>query len=143
SLKGLLDAPAEVAPDCAFASPLDITKDSAGAHALAWREELGQADAGVRTAPAAKRAATAVFLPSLSVALDYGFQGRDVTFHTRNDYWVTSFVVSWSLFNGGQDGARRAAAGVEEKRARTARRDPAGRVALARRTAYHPGPVAL
>src|SRR6266566_9856086 len=52
-----LDAPVEAVPDSAFERlPLDITGDSAVARALAAREELRQADAGVRTAQASGRA---------------------------------------------------------------------------------------
>src|SRR5207248_2048905 len=70
-----LDAPVEVVPDSVFDRlPLDITADSAVARALVAREELRQAEAGVHAAEGAGRAATAAFLPSVSVALDYGFQ---------------------------------------------------------------------
>jgi outer membrane protein TolC len=137
-----LDAPVEVIPDSAFDLPLGLSADSAVARALATREELGQIDAGVRTAEAARRAATAAFLPSLALAVDYGFQGNDLRFGRDDDYWVASLVVSWNLFNGGRDAARRAAAGYDAERARTLRRDIADRIALEVRTAHEAAVVA-
>jgi len=135
-----LDAPVEVVPDSVFDRlPLDITADSAVARALAAREELHQVEAGVHAAQAAGRAA---FLPSVSVALDYGFQGPDVAFRSSNDYWLASVVVSWNLFNGGRDAARRSEAGYEADRARTQRQDLADRIALQVRTAHEAAAVA-
>ena len=141
-LRRPLDAPVAVIPDSALALPLDITPDSAVAHALAVREELGQAAAGERTAVAARRVATAAFLPSVAVAVDYGFQSRDFAFRSENDYWAASVVVSWNLFNGGRDAARRAAAGYEVERVRTLQRDLADRIGLEVRTAYEAASVA-
>jgi len=122
--------------------PLDITADSAVARALAAREELRQADAGVRAAQASGRAATAAFFPSVSVALDYGFQGPDIAFRSSNDFWLASVVVSWNLFNGGRDAARASEAGYEADRARTQRQDLADRIALQVRTAHEAAAVA-
>ena len=138
-----LDAPVEVVPDSVFDHlPLDFTADSAVARALAAREELRQVEAGVHAAQAAGRAATAAFLPSVSVALDYGFQGPDVAFRSSNDFWLASVVVSWNLFNGGRDAARRSEAGYEADRARTQRQDLADRIALQVRTAHEAATVA-
>src|SRR5438034_9263344 len=138
-----LDAPVEVVPDSVFDRlPLDITADSGVARALAEREELRQVEAGVHAAQAAGRAATAAFLPSVSVALDYGFQGPDVAFRSSNDFWLASVVVSWNLFNGGRDAARRSEAGYEADRARTQRQDVADRIALQVRTAHEAAAVA-
>ena len=138
-----LDAPVELVPDSVFDHlPLDITADSAVARALVAREELRQAEAGVHAAEGAGRAATAAFLPSVSVALDYGFQGPDLAFRGSNDFWLASVVVSWNLFNGGRDAARRSVAGYEADRARTQRQDLADRIALQVRTAYEAATVA-
>src|SRR5213594_2792043 len=138
-----LDAPVEAVPDSVFDQlPLDITADSAVARALAAREELRQAEAGVRAAQASGRAATAAFFPSVSVALDYGFQGPDIAFRSSNDFWLASVVVSWNLFNGGRDAARASEAGYEADRARTQRQDLADRIALQVRTAHEAAAVA-
>src|SRR3989442_1216380 len=58
-LRRPLDAPIAVIPDGALALPLDITPDSTVAHALAVREELGQAAAA--TADARLEAARRTF----------------------------------------------------------------------------------
>lgn len=141
-LRRPLDAVIDDIPDSAFVLPLAISADSAVAHGLAGREELRQVDAGIRTGRAGVRAATATFLPSISVGLDYGFQGRDVVFRSTQDYWVASLVVSWNLFNGGGDAARRAAAELEVDRAETLRQDLEDRIALEVRTTYDAATVA-
>jgi outer membrane protein len=137
-----LDAPLDSIPDDALDLPLPVSADSAVALALAGREELRQVDAGRRTAEAGVRASTAAFLPSVSLGLDYGFQGRDVAFRSSQDYWVASVVVSWNLFNGGRDAARRAEAGDEVDRARTLRTDLEDKIALEVRVAYDAAVVA-
>src|SRR6266581_134651 len=134
--------PMDAIPDSAFDLPLTISVDSAVAHALAGREELRQVDAGIRTAQAGVRAATAAYLPSVSLGVDYGFQGREVEFRSSQDYWVASIVVSWNLFNGGRDAARRAEAGYEVDRAQTLRKDLEDRIALEVRVAYDAAVVA-
>lgn len=141
-LRRPLDAPVEVVPDSAFDLPLTVGVDSAVAHALGHREELRELDAGMRMAQAGERAAAAAFLPSFALAVDYGFQGRDLAFRPSQDYWVASLVVSWNLFDGGQDAARHRAAGLEVERARTLRRDLEERIALEVRTAYEAAAVA-
>ena len=134
--------PIDAIPDSAFDLPLTISADSAVAHALTGREELHQVDAGIRTAQAGVRAATAAYLPSVSLGVDYGFQGREVEFRSSQDYWVASIVVSWNLFNGGRDAARHAAAGYEVDRARTLCKDLEDRIALEVRVAYDAAVVA-
>ncbi len=141
-LRRPLDAAIDDIPDSAFNVLLAISPDSAVAQGLVGREELRQIDAGIRTGQAGVRAATASFLPSVSVGFDYGFQGRDVAFRSTQDYWVASLVVSWNLFNGGGDAARRAAAGIEVERAQTLRQDLEDRITLEIRTTYEAATVA-
>ncbi len=131
-----LDTPVPEIPDTAFDLPLDVTEDGAVSRALAAREELRQADAGVRTAKAGERAARAAFLPQLAVQVDYGYQGPEATLAPSRSYWTASAVVSWSLFNGGGDAARRAAASADASEAATRRSDLADRIALDVRDAY-------
>jgi outer membrane protein len=141
-LRRPLDAPVDVIPDSALNVPLAIDVDSAVSHALAYREELREVDAGIRTGQAGVRGATAAFLPSIALAVDYGFQSRDLAFRSSQDYWAVSIVVSWNLFNGGQDAARRTAAQLDVERIQTIRRDLEDRVALEVRTAYDAAAVA-
>src|SRR6266567_2941309 len=132
-------------PEAVFrarAERADVEQQLAEARALAAREELRQVEAGLHAAEGAGRAATAAFLPSVSVALDYGFQGPDVAFRSSNDFWLASVAVSWNLFNGGRDAARRSEAGYEADRARTQGQDVADRIALQVRTAHEAAVVA-
>ena len=137
-----LDEPVEVIPDSAFDLPLDLTADGAVASALAGREELRQAEAGLGVAQAARRAATAGYLPSAAVAVEYGYQGRRLSFGDDESYWSASLVLSWSLFDGGADAARRAAAGYDAERARAGRRELVDRIALEARDAHEAATVA-
>jgi len=141
-LRRPLDAPVDAIADSALVLPLGTDADGAVRSALARREELREVDAGVRGAEAGARAATAAYLPSLSLAVDYGFQGRDLALRPNRDYWVASIVVSWNLFDGGQDASRRSAASLEIRRARTLRQDLEERIALEARTAYEAAAVA-
>ena len=141
-LRRPLEAPVDAIPDSALDLPLPGGVDSAVAHALAYREELREVDAGIRTGQAAVRGATAAFLPSVALAVDYGFQSRDYAFRSSQDYWAVSVVVSWNLFNGGGDAARRTAAQLDVARTRTVRKDLEDRIALEVRTAYDAAAVA-
>ncbi|MGH7531550.1 MAG: TolC family protein [Gemmatimonadales bacterium] len=141
-LRRPLDAPVAVIPDSALVFDLALTVDEAVAHALAAREELGALDAGARAADAAAGIATAAFLPSVSLAVDYGFQGQDIRFDRSSDYWVASIVVSWNLFHGGADAARRSAAHAEAQRIRITRQNAADRIRLDVRQAYAAAVVA-
>ncbi|MGH7672970.1 MAG: TolC family protein [Gemmatimonadales bacterium] len=137
-----LDTAIEVVPDSAFDAPLGLSADDAVAHALAAREELGQADAGVKAGQAARRIATAAFLPSVVAVLDYGWQSRDFAFRPSEDYWTASLVMSWRLFDSGGDLARRSAAGLERDRAVLARRELGNRITLEVRTVHEAASVA-
>ena len=137
-----LDAAIDTVPDSLLDVPITMNADSAVAHALAHREELQEASAGIRTGQAAVRAATAAFLPTISLAVDYGFQGRNFAFQPSQDYWVASLVVSWNVLNGGSDVARRTEAALQVQQARTLRKDLEERIALEVRTAYDAAVVA-
>jgi outer membrane protein TolC len=141
-LRRTLDAPVPVIPDSALTFDLTISQDAALASALAQREELGELDAGAHAADAAAGIATAGFLPSISLAVDYGFQGQDVSFDSGRDFWMASVVVSWNLFNGGRDLAQRSAARAEAQRIRVTREEAKDRIALEVRQAYEAAVVA-
>ena len=140
-LRRPLDTPVFVVPDDVFDLPLDVDADSAVAHALTSREELSAGDAGVRVAEAAKRAVTSRFLPSVSFALDYGFQGQAFEFKGEEDYWMASLVAQWELVGASRHGAR-SAAGYQVERARTSRADLADQIQVEVRTAYEAASVA-
>ncbi|MCA0375492.1 MAG: TolC family protein [Gemmatimonadetes bacterium] len=84
-----------------------LTLDALIAHALTHRDELAQASAGTRMADAQTRAVRASFKPTVALATSYGVQGADYQFDRDHDVALASLVLSWNVFNGGQDAARR------------------------------------
>jgi outer membrane protein TolC len=141
-LRRPLDASVEPVADSLLRFELTLTEDQAVASALARREELAQGDAGIRAAEAGVRLATASFLPSVNLAFDYGFQGPDLSFGRDDDFAVASLVISWNLFNGGRDVARRQSAQFEAERLRLRRMELEDRVRLDVRQAYRAAVVA-
>lgn len=125
-----LDAPLEAIADSLLIHPIPLERDAAVAHALDHREELAALEAGAGAADAGARVARSAFLPSVSLALDVGYQGRNISFTKDNDYIIGSVVVSWNLFNGGGDLARLDAARAEGERLRAERRDAGQKVRL-------------
>ena len=141
-LRRPLDNPVEVIPDSALVYDLSTTSVDAVAHALAVREELGELDAGARSYDAAAGIASASFLPTVAIAVDYGMQGQQVQFDRNHDLWMASVVVSWNLFNGGRDVATHSAARADADRMRALRDDAADRITLEVRQAYEATVVA-
>ncbi len=137
-----LDHPVAVIPDSALAFPLAATLDEALARAHDARDELREADFGIRAARAQTRLAEASFLPSVALAVDYGFQGDRLRFSSANDFTAVSVVVQWNLFNGGRDAARRRQGRLETERAQVAREDLETRITLQVRQAYDAAIVA-
>lgn len=141
-LRRSLDAPVNDLPDSLLRFELALSEEQAVASALARREELGRTDAGVRAADAGVRLASASFLPSVSLAADYGFQGSDLRFGGDNDFAVASVVLSWNLSIGGSDRARRSAARADAERLRLRRAEMEDLVRLDVRQAYDAAVVA-
>jgi outer membrane protein TolC len=141
-LRRSLDAPVDELPDSVLRFEIALSEEQAVASALARREELSQSDAGVRAADAGVRLASASFLPSVGLALDYGFQGSDLGFSGDDDYAVASVVLSWSLSIGGSDRARRSAARADAERLRLRRAELEDLVRLDVRQAYDAAVVA-
>lgn len=135
-----LDASVELLSDSALALVVDstasLTLDALLQHALSAREELRQAEFGIAAASAQEKAATAAFLPTVAVALDYGVQGNTYRFDREHDALAASVVVEWNLFNGGRDEAQRQHAAIGANRARVAHRELERRVELEVRQAY-------
>lgn len=140
-LQRALDAPVDVIADEALDFPLELDADAAVAHALAHREELRAGSAGIRAAEAARRAVTARFLPNVSFAFDYGFQGSEIGFREDEDYWMASLVAQWNLFDLGRHAARSAAT-HDIQRAEVGKRDVQSRIEVEVRTAHEATTVA-
>jgi outer membrane protein TolC len=75
------------------------------------------------------------FLPSLAVAVDYGYQGEKYRFGADDDYWMASAVLSWNLFNGFSDRARIQSAQLEVERLRARKEEIRGKIELELRDA--------
>jgi outer membrane protein TolC len=101
------EAPVALAADSTLVMVDSLPLDALEASALANREELRQADGGIRLSNAGRRAAGSAFLPTVALSASYGVQGDRYRFDRANDVAIASLVLSWNLFNGGQDDARR------------------------------------
>lgn len=137
-----LDTPVEVLPDSALAFAMTVDEDQAVRRALAGREELRQSDAGIAAAESQLRLAGAARLPTVALAVDYGFQGRDYRPSADEDFAMASLVVQWNAFNGGQTGARRQQARIAADQARTGRAQAEQQIELQVRTAFRAAQVA-
>jgi len=111
-----LDTAVEAVDDAAMGFDAMPTLDGAIASGVAQRAELRALSAAERAAVAQRRLAQSAFLPSVSVALDYGVQGNEYRFNADQDFTAVSVVASWNLFNGGRDAARAEQAGLEAQR---------------------------
>lgn len=131
-----LDTPVETLAESEIRFPISLTEEEAVARALQGREELDGLEAGIRASAAGVRVVTASWFPEVSLALDYGFQGRDIALGRDQEFSAVSIVVSWSLFNGGQDAARRDAAQAELRRLRLRRQEVEDLIRLDVRQAY-------
>ena len=141
-LRRPLESPVDELPDSLLRFEIPVSEEQAVANALTRREELAQADAGVHAANAGVRLATASYLPSLGLAVDYGFQGSDLSFGRDDDFAVASIVLSWNLSLGGSDRARRNAAKADAERLQLRRAELEDLVRLDVRQAYDAAVVA-
>ena len=114
-----LDAEAPVIADSLLGIGDLPTLEASLASALAEREELRGIEWSRQAAAGARRLALGSHLPAVSLAVDYGLQGNRYEFRQDRTYTAASLVMSWSLFNGMQDAARAAHAGLEERRLAT------------------------
>ncbi len=118
-----VDAAVSIADDSSLLATDTSSRDALTAHALAHREELQQADGGIRVARAQGRIANAGLLPTVALSASYGVQGDKYRFNRNNDVALANFVLSWNLFNGGQDVARREQATFAQDEATYRRRE--------------------
>jgi len=116
--------------------------DAVTRQAALAREELRIVDHAMRISGAQERAAQATFLPTVALALDYGFQGNDYRFDSRRDHTIASVVLSWNVFNGGQDVARASQASAERRRLEYQRGELEHLIGLQVRTAWDAAAVA-
>lgn len=91
--------------------PADISQSLA----LQKREELTGILKGIEARGNEETLYKTSYLPGISFAFDYGFQGEEYQFDSDHDYWMASFVLQWNLFRGGQDQAKIEQAEYEKK----------------------------
>ena len=91
-LRRSLAAPVDEVPDSVLRFEITVTEDAALAQALVGSEELAQAAAGVGAAEAGVRLATASLIPNVALAIDYGFQGGDLSFGGDQSFTV---AIPW------------------------------------------------
>lgn len=140
----LLDRPlaASIAliPDSSFAS-LSLSLASAQDKAKA-REEFRQVQSGVAAAEKSVSIYTADFFPTVSLGVDYGFQGNRYDFNSDQDFATVSLVAQWNIFNGFQDKARREQAKLESNRLKTRYKELESQIALQVRVAFDDASIA-
>ena len=141
-----LDAPLALFADSALAFDARFTarEDLARAQANAQgsREELVQIDRSIDAVDGQRRLARTAFLPSVNLAVDYGFQGNTIRIDRNRDFTVASLVLSWNLFNGGQDRARVQQAILDAAQLQARREDASRSIELQVRVAHDAAAVA-
>lgn len=131
-----LDSPIEISE--AMKTPSGLIEDISfyRERALNNRPERKQLESGINAARGLKKLDTAAFLPSVTGVFDYGFQGEKYTFGKNDDYWMASVVLSWNIFNGGQDRAKLKKSIHELNRLKTARKELENKILLDITDAY-------
>ncbi|MHB1328488.1 MAG: TolC family protein [Gemmatimonadales bacterium] len=117
-----LDAELPTVTDTSFVTTVPASLDQARQH-TSRRSELEAADAAMRQAGAGRAAALAPSLPTVNLALDYGFQGNRWRFSNDNDFTQMTVQARWTPFTSGRNSRRRAEAALEAERATLARQD--------------------
>ena len=92
-----------------------LSLEAAENKAIQKRHELKQLNFAINAADNAVSLNRAAFLPNVNLVLDYGFQGEEYSFTQKDDYWMASALLSWNLFNGFQDDAKKEQAQIDKK----------------------------
>jgi outer membrane protein TolC len=122
--------------DSTLMKSLELPVEATISRALLAREEIEQADWGIKASEAQAKLARSSFLPGVSLVVDYGVQGQDYRFDSDHDNAMASLVLSWNVFNGGQDNARRQQALIEVERGELGKRQAEQQIELQVRQAY-------
>lgn len=92
-----------------------LTTEKAEQMALQNRQEIVQLRHAISAAQGNYNLAKSQFYPGLSLVVDYGYQGEKYSFTEKDDYWMASLVLSWNLFNGFQDQAKKEQASLAKQ----------------------------
>jgi outer membrane protein TolC len=93
----------------------NLNLEDANNAAMQNREELRMLDLAVTMADKGINIAWSDYYPTLNAVVDYGFQGEEYKFTTKEDYWMASAILEWNIFNGWQDEAKTQQAKVQKK----------------------------
>ena len=100
------------------------------------REELKLLQSAIDVAQNTKKVSQSNYFPGISAVLDYGFQGEEYRFTSEDDYWMTSLVLNWNLFNGFQDMAKVEQAELEKRKIESQYQELKNQIDLQVRQAY-------
>jgi outer membrane protein TolC len=138
-----LGTPVELVDEAALPASQLPSLDDAQRQARERREEFRQIKSGIEASEKNVSINTAAFLPTLSAAVDYGFQGNTYDFSPGKDYVAVAVMAQWNIFNGFQDNAKRQQAILESSRLKTQYDEAEQQIALQVRQAYNDACVAL
>lgn len=82
------------------------TIESSISEGLNSRPEMDRIQASIRASSSAQNAVRGLFLPSIFVSADYGWEGVEYRLNSDYDFWMISGFLRWNLFNGFGDKAR-------------------------------------
>ena len=105
--------------------------------ALRHRSEFLQVRGAIEAANHTAGLHKSSILPSVTAVLDYGFQGETYSFTGKDDYWMGSLVLSWNLFRGGQDAAKKNQALYQKKRLETQHLELENKIKLQVKEAFY------
>jgi outer membrane protein TolC len=106
-------------------------------HALQHRGEFLQLQGAIRAAGHTVGLRKSAVLPTVTAVFDYGFQGEKYRFTGDDDYWMGSLLLSWNLFRGGQDAAKKKQALYEKKQLQARYQELENQIRLQVNEAYH------
>ena len=105
--------------------------------AVAKREELRQLESAIDASSNNISLSKSNYLPGVSLAVDYGFQGEEYKFTSDDDYWMASVVLNWNIFNGFRDKAKVEQAEWDKKESEAKLNEVIKQIKLQVRTAYY------
>ncbi|MEQ6120564.1 TolC family protein [Reichenbachiella sp. MALMAid0571] len=71
------------------------------------REEFAKINFGLKANESKRKLYESNNLPNIYAIANYGFQGSEYEFNNESDYTLASLVLSWNLFSGFQNKARK------------------------------------
>lgn len=71
------------------------------------REEFSKLNLGLKANESERKLYESNNLPNIYAIANYGFQGSEYEFSNKSDYTLASLVLSWNLFSGFQNKARK------------------------------------